>query len=41
VEYAGKKPTRRKRFLAGMEAVVTWSQLVERFAHHYPKGVRR
>ena len=40
-EYAGKKKqTRRDRFLAEMEQVVPWTQLVERLRPLYPKGER-
>src|SRR5215469_12910414 len=40
-EYARKKkPTRRDKFLAEMEAVVPWARLVQRLEPFYPKGVR-
>ena len=40
-EYAGKKKqTRRDKFLAEMEQVVPWAQLVERLRPLYPKGER-
>ncbi|MGF7111576.1 hypothetical protein QF017_001061 [Pseudomonas laurylsulfatiphila] len=38
-EYAGKrKQARRKRFLAEMEQVVSWSRLVALIEPHYPKA---
>ena len=40
-EYARKKkPTRRDKFLAEMEAVVPWARLVQRLEPFYPKGER-
>src|SRR5271170_5422142 len=40
-EYARKKkPTRRDKFLAEMEAVVPWARLVQRLQSLYPKGER-
>ena len=40
-EYAGKKRvTRKEAFLAVMEEVVPWKELVERLEVHYPKGER-
>jgi IS5 family transposase len=40
-EYAGKKRvTRKEAFLAVMEEVVPWKELVERLEAHYPKGER-
>ena len=40
-EYAGKKKqTRRDKFLAEMEQVVPWVQLVTRLRPFYPKGER-
>ena len=36
-----KKPTRRERFLAEMEAVVPWSALLAVIEPHYPKAGRR
>ena len=40
-EYARKKkPTRRDKFLAEMEAVVPWARLVQRLQPLYPKGER-
>ena len=39
-EYARKKkPTRRDKFLAEMEAVVPWARLVQRLQPLYPKGL--
>lgn len=35
-----KKVTRRERFLAEMEAVIPWADLVALIAPHYPKSVR-
>ena len=35
-----KKVTRRERFLAEMEAVIPWTDLVALIAPHYPKSVR-
>src|SRR5829696_5165042 len=37
---AKKKRTRRDKFLAEMEQVVPWAQLVERLRPFYPKGER-
>ena len=37
---AKKKRTRRERFLARMEAVIPWAQLLAVVAPHYPKGER-
>lgn len=37
---AKKKRTRRERFLARMEEVIPWAQLVAVIAPHYPKGER-
>ncbi|MBC7369543.1 MAG: IS5 family transposase [Undibacterium sp.] len=37
---AKKKSTRRERFLARMEAVIPWAQLLAVIAPHYPKGER-
>lgn len=37
---AKKKSTRRERFLARMEEVIPWAQLVAVIAPHYPKGAR-
>jgi IS5 family transposase len=37
---AKKKPTRRERFLARMEEVIPWAQLLAVVARHYPKGER-
>jgi IS5 family transposase len=37
---AKKKRTRRERFLARMEEVVPWAQLLAVIAPHYPKGKR-
>ena len=38
-EYARKKrPTRRDKFLAEMEAVVPWARLVQRLKPFYPKA---
>ena len=37
---AKKKPTRRERFLARMEEVIPWAQLLAVIAPHYPKGER-
>lgn len=37
---AKKKLTRRERFLARMEEVIPWAQLLGVIAPHYPKGVR-
>lgn len=40
-EFAGKKKvTRREKFLARMEAVLPWAQLLAVIAPHYPKGER-
>jgi hypothetical protein len=40
-EYARKKkPTRRDKFLAEMEAVVPWARLVQRLQPLYPRGER-
>ena len=40
-EFAGKKKvTRREKFLARMEAVLPWGQLLAVIAPHYPKGGR-
>ena len=39
-EYAGKKETRRDKFLAEMEQVVPWARLVARLQPLYPKGER-
>ena len=40
-EFAAKKrSTRRERFLARMEAVIPWAQLLAVIAPHYPKGGR-
>src|SRR5207244_5667746 len=35
-----KKVTRRERFLAEMDAVIPWPELVALVAPHYPKSVR-
>jgi IS5 family transposase len=35
-----KKMTRRERFLAEMDAVIPWPQLLRRIAPHYPTGTR-
>ncbi len=35
-----KKVTRRERFLAEMDAVIPWAELVARIAPHYPKRRR-
>jgi IS5 family transposase len=41
LEYAAKKKlTRRDRFLAQIEAVTPWGQLVALIEPHYPKGHR-
>jgi transposase, IS5 family len=37
---AKKKSTRRERFLARMEEVIPWAQLMAVVAPHYPKGAR-
>ena len=37
---AKKKRTRRERFLARMEEVIPWAQLLAVIAPHYPKGER-
>ena len=37
---AKKKSTRRERFLARMEEVIPWAQLLAVVAPHYPKGER-
>ena len=37
---AKKKRTRRERFLARMEVVIPWAQLLAVVAPHYPKGAR-
>lgn len=37
---AKKKSTRRERFLARMEEVIPWAQLLAVIAPHYPKGTR-
>src|ERR1700704_1660732 len=37
---AKKKSTRRERFLARMEEVIPWAQLLAVIAPHYPKGER-
>ena len=37
---AKKKTTRRERFLARMEEVIPWAQLLAVIAPHYPKGER-
>ena len=37
---AKKKPTRREQFLARMEEVIPWAQLLAVIAPHYPKGER-
>ncbi len=37
---AKKKQTRRERFLARMEEVIPWAQLLTVVAPHYPKGER-
>ena len=37
---AKKKSTRRERFLARMDEVIPWAQLLEVVAPHYPKGAR-
>jgi IS5 family transposase len=37
---AKKKQTRRERFLARMEEVIPWVQLIAVIAPHYPKGER-
>jgi IS5 family transposase len=40
-EFAGKKKvTRREKFLARMEAVLPWAQLLAVILPHYPKGER-
>ena len=40
-EFAGKKKvTRREKFLARMEAILPWAQLLAVIAPHYPKGER-
>ena len=42
LEYAGKKKrTRRDRFLADIEAVTPWAELVAVIEPHYPKGEGR
>ena len=38
--YVHRKPTRRERFLAEMEAVVPWGALCALIEPHYPKGDR-
>ena len=39
LEYAGKrKPTRRNRFLAQLEAVTSWSALIASIEPFYPQG---
>ena len=39
VEYAGKKrTTRREEFLAEMEQVMPWSEVLGGIEPHYPKG---
>ncbi|WP_455737604.1 transposase, partial [Acidithiobacillus caldus] len=35
-----RKPTKRERFLAEMDAVVPWARLVALIEPHYPKGGR-
>lgn len=41
MEYAGKrKKTRREKFLAEMEAVVPWGELIEVLQPYYPEGKR-
>jgi len=37
---AKKKPTRREKFLARMEEVIPWKQLLAVIEPHYPKGER-
>ena len=37
---AKKKSTRRERFLARMEEVITWAQVLAVIAPHYPRGER-
>ncbi len=37
---AKKKSTRREQFLARMEEVIPWEQLLAVVAPHYPKGER-
>ena len=37
---AKKKGTRRERFLARMDEVIPWAQLLAVIAPHYPKGER-
>ena len=40
-EFAGKKKvTRREKFLARMEVILPWAQLLAVIAPHYPKGER-
>src|SRR5471030_1581859 len=39
-EYAGKKVTRREKFLGEMERVVPWARLTVLIEPHYPQGRR-
>ena len=41
LEYAGKrKQTRREKFLASMEAVIPWDEILSALKAYYPKGKR-